>query len=108
MGEALSAVEALYFGLQQKIGMLSLASRSQGQRDAFMSQYVAARTAYWSCVNKMFHDDDPQVIALTTQLKAATDEVTKSEKELGDISKVIDDVTEAVTIASKLATLAVG
>lgn len=108
MGEALSAVEALYFELQQKIGMLSLASTTQEQRDAFTSQYVAARAAYWNCVNKMFHDDDPQVVALTTQLKAATDDVKQSEKELGNISKVIDDVTEAVTIAGKLATLAVG
>jgi esterase/lipase len=108
MGDALSALEALYFGLQQQVGMLTLAATTQAQKDAFMTQYVKARTDYWACVNKMFHEDDPQVAALTAQLNTLNDQVTKSEKEMGDISKVIDVITQAVTVADQLVPFAAG
>ncbi|HEY0760713.1 MAG TPA: hypothetical protein VGD59_15805 [Acidisarcina sp.] len=108
MGDALSTIEALYFGLQQQVGMISLATTTQAEKDRFMTQYVAARTAYWACINKMFHDDDPQVATLTRQLKDATTQVSKAEAEMGNISKVIDNITQAVTIAAQLSTFAAG
>ncbi len=107
MQDALAAVEALYFKLQQQVGMLSLAATSQAQKDAFMTQYVAARTAYWACVNKMFHDDDPVVVSLTAQLNAANDKVSNAVSEMGNISAVLDDITLAVTLAGQLSTLVV-
>lgn len=108
MQDALAAVEALYFGLQQQVGMIVAATTSTEQKNAFMSQYVAARTAYWNCVNKMFHDDDPKVAALTTQLQALNQQVSNFEKQLGEISKVLDIITQAATIASDLSSMAIG
>ena len=108
MGDALSALEDFYFSLRDQVSMLSVATTPQEQRDTLNSQVVAARTAYWACVNKMFHDDDPQVISLTSQLKTATDQVKAAVKQMGSISKVIDDITEGVTIATQLAGLVVG
>ncbi|NYF78056.1 hypothetical protein [Granulicella arctica] len=109
MGDALSSVESYYFSLQSQLDLLLAACTTQQQRDALMSQYVAARQNYWSCINKMFHNDDPAVIALVTQLKAAEALVKQSVAQMGDISKVIDGITKAVAIgvqiAAKAATL---
>jgi hypothetical protein len=78
MQSALAELETTYFTLQSQIGPLLAACQTQAQRDALTTQYVAARSAYWSCVNKAFHDDDPAVIALTTQLDAANDQLKKA------------------------------
>ncbi|MGA2888692.1 MAG: hypothetical protein ABSE51_11615 [Terracidiphilus sp.] len=103
MQSALSELETTYFTLQSQIGMLLAACKTQDQRDALTTQYVKARSNYWSCVNKAFHDDDPQVIALTTQLDAANTQLKASVQQLGDISKTIDAITGAITIGASLA-----
>ena len=103
MQEALAQLETTYFTLQSKIGMLLAACQTQEQRDALTTQYVAARSSYWSCVNKAFHDDDPAVIALTKQLDAENTQLKASVQQLGNIKTVIDDITQAVNVGSSLA-----
>jgi hypothetical protein len=103
MQSALAELETTYFTLQSQIGPLLAACQTQAQRDTLTTQYVAARSAYWSCVNKAFHDDDPAVIALTTQLDAANDQLKKAVQELGNIKTTIDNITQVVTIGASLA-----
>jgi len=107
MQDALAELETTYFTLQSKIGMLLAACQTQDQRDALTTKYVAARSAYWSCVNKAFHDDDPAVIALTTQLDKANDQLKKAVEQLGDIKTVIDTITQVVTIGASLAKMVI-
>jgi hypothetical protein len=102
MQDALAALEQNYMNIQAQVGTLSL-NCDPAQKQQLISQLVAARSAYWNCVNKAFHDDDPQVIELTNQLKASNDELQKDTKELGGIASVLDKIDTAVTIATKLA-----
>jgi hypothetical protein len=103
MQSALAELETTYFTLQSQIGTLLAACQTQAQRDALTTQYVAARSDYWSCVNKAFHDDDPAVVALTTQLDAANNRLKAAVQQLGDIKTVIDNITQVVTVGASLA-----
>jgi hypothetical protein len=103
MQSALSELETTYFTLQSQIGMLLAACATQAQRDALTTQYVKARSNYFACVNRAFHDDDPQVTALTTQLDTANTQLKTDVQQLGDISKTIDAITGVITIGANLA-----
>ncbi len=103
MQTQLQELEATYFTLQSQIDMLSAACQTQDQRDALGTQYVRARQNYWACVNKAFHDDDPQVVKLTNQVDAANQQLTKAVRQLGDIAKTINDITSVVTMGTQLA-----
>jgi len=83
--------------------MLGIAGQTPAQRDALSTQYVQARQNYWACVNKAFHDDDPQVVSLTAELAAANQQLSKAVKEMGDITTVLRNITSVVTLGSQLA-----
>jgi small-conductance mechanosensitive channel len=87
--------------------MLSAACQTQAQRDTLQTQYVQARQNYWACVNKAFHDDDPQVVALTTQLDTFNKQLTTAVQQMGDISNLLNQITEAVSTAASLAKLVI-
>jgi hypothetical protein len=103
MGDALAAVENIYFTFQDNLNDALAACPDQARRDAVMTKYVAARQNYWQCINKGFHDDDPAVQALVVQAKAACADLETIDAHLGDIAKVIDIVTKAVTVGSQIA-----
>lgn len=102
----MAVLEQNYVTIQEQVNMLPL-NCDQAERDALNTQLVAARSAYWTCVNKAFHDDDPQVVALTAQLKQQTQAIDDAAQNLGDIAKVLDQITTAVDTAAKLATLVI-
>jgi hypothetical protein len=108
MQEPLNQLENTYFTLQGQIDMLSAACQTQDQRNALSTQYVQARTNYWACVNKAFHDDDPEVVTLTSQIAAANTALTGDVAQMGDITKVLGDITTVVTIGTQLATKVIG
>ena len=103
MQDSLEQLETTYFTLQSQIDMLSAACQTQEQRDALTTQYVQARKAYWGCVNKAFHDDDPQVVSLTNQLTAENKNLKDALNDLSDIAKVLNVVTQVVTVGASLA-----
>ena len=103
MQSALQELETTYFTLQAQIGMLTAACTTEKQRSDLITKFVAARSNYWNCVNKAFHDDDPQVASLTTQLETANTQLNKLVQQMGNISKVIDGITQAVTVGASLA-----
>ena len=106
MQDPMAALEQNYITIQDQVDMLSL-NCDQTERDSLNTQLVAARSAYWSCVNKAFHDDDPQVVALTAKLKQQTQAIEDAVQEMGDIAKVLDQITTAVNTAAKLAALVI-
>ena len=103
MQDALTQLETTYVTMQQQIGMLLAACQAQQDRDTITSQYVEARQNYWSCVNKAFHDDDPEVISLTTQLTTVNTALQTAVTQLDDIKKTIDTITQAVSVGASLA-----
>jgi hypothetical protein len=100
---SLSELETTYTTLQAQIGALLAACQTQDQRDALNTQYVAARTAYWSCINKAFHDDDPTVVSLTKQLDTSNQQLQTYVTQLGDINTTIANITQVVTVGAQLA-----
>ncbi len=107
MQSQLQELETTYFTLQSQINMLSVACQTQEQRDALSTQYVKARENYWACVNKAFHDDDPQVAKLTDQIHAANQQIAGYVQQAGDIAKIINDVTNVVTLGTQLASMVI-
>jgi len=103
MQEPLQQLESTYFTLQSQIDMLAAACQTQEQRDALQAQYVQARTNYWKCVNKAFHDDDPEVVNLTTRIAAANKTLTGEVAQMGNIAKVLNDITTVVALGTQLA-----
>ena len=57
----------------------------------------------YAYVDKMLSDDDAEVAALSKQLKDANRLMDKAVTEMGNMNKVIDDITGAVTIGAALA-----
>jgi hypothetical protein len=103
MQSPLQELETTYFTLQAQINTLSQACQTQDERDSISAQYVKARQNYWACVNKAFHDDDPQVLSLTSQIDAANQQLSTAVKQMGNITKVITDITNTVTLGEQLA-----
>src|SRR5579884_11657 len=106
MQDAMAALEQNYVTIQDQVNILAL-NCDQGQRNTLNTQLVAARNAYWSCVNKAFHDDDPQVSALTANLKQQAKAIADAVENMGDIAKVLDQITTAVNTAAKLSALVI-
>ena len=103
MSDALSNVEAIYFTIQTNLDMMLAACPSQIERDQIMTQYVAARQNYFQCINKAFHDDEPALEALVVQAKSCITALTRINDHLGDITKVVNDLTQTVTIGAEIA-----
>jgi hypothetical protein len=103
MQEALAQLESTYLTMQPQVGLMLNACNSQDDRDTITTKFVGARANYWSCVNKAFHDDDPQVILLTSQLTTANNTLKTAVPQLDDIKKTIDVITQAVTVGASLA-----
>jgi hypothetical protein len=106
MSDVLSTVQATFLSLDSQYNLLLAACKNTQQKDALENQYAVAQKAYQMCVDNMLSDDDAQVAALSAQLKAANQAVSQSVTEMGNISKVIDDITTAVTLGAKLASMA--
>jgi len=102
MATALSDVQATFLSLDAQYNVLLAACTTQAQKDALSAQYSDAQQNYQSTLNATLTDDDAQVAALSTQLKAANAQVVRATVESGNISKVIDDITTAVSLGTQL------
>jgi hypothetical protein len=106
MENALSDVQATFLSLDAQYNVLLAGCKTQAQRDALYAQYAAAQQNYQSTLNATLTDDDAQVTALSTQLKAANAQVVQATAQLGNISKVINDITTAVSLGAQLVAMA--
>lgn len=102
MPDVLSTVQATFTTLDTQYNLLLAACRTQQERDELANQYAVAQEAYQRTLGQILTDDDPKVAALSTQLKAANAVVRQSVNEMGDMNKVIDNITTAVTLAAQM------
>jgi hypothetical protein len=102
MANALVDVQATYTSLDKQYNFLRVACQTEAQRDALADEYSAAMLNYQKCVNQILQDDDAQVAKLSVQLKAANVQVNTATAQAGNMSKVISDITTAVTVGSQL------
>lgn len=106
MGDALSSLEAQYLFLTQHLAAILGACQTDDQRTIVRTNYVAARRNYWDAINQIFHDDDPQIEQVVSQMKDAQDSLQKMTLDLANIAKVITAVTTAVKVGTELASMA--
>jgi predicted transglutaminase-like cysteine proteinase len=102
MPDVLSAVQATFLSIDSQYALLRVACTTGRQRDDLATQYAAAQKAYQECIGKTLQDDDPQVAQLAAQLKSANAKVARAVAEMGDMSAVIDDITNAVSFGGLL------
>jgi DNA repair ATPase RecN len=107
MGSALQSLEEQYSFLTENQGALIDACKTQAEKDAINLQYQTARLNYQKNINKAFHDGDPGVVKVVADMKTAEKNLETAVEQLNDIAKVIDAITEAVKVGTKLAGLAV-
>ena len=102
MGPALQCLEDLYLFLNANYDDIAGAMNNQ-QKQNLASLFVTARSNYWTAIQKVLHDDDPQVEALVTQMNSAQGSLQADLQNLKNVGKVINDITTAVQIGSKIA-----
>ena len=102
MSDSLQDVQDFYIDLNAKYNLLLAACTNDTDRAALELQYGRAQAAYQNCLNQQLVSDDPQVATLATEFTAASAVVKEAVKQMGDMSKVIDGITDAVDIAAKI------
>ena len=107
MNPSVEALENLYFLLRGSLFTLQAKGATPDQLDQLRTQIVIARTNYWTAINKVLHDDDPQVRDLTTQLNTAQLSLEATIEHMNDVAKILDAITRAVDIGSQIVTKAI-
>ena len=102
MSDSLQDVQDFFTDLDAKYNMLRAACKTDDDRTKLGVQYSRAEAAYQNCLNQQLVSDDPQVATLATEFTAASAVVKEAVKQMGDMSKVIDGITDAVDIAAKI------
>jgi chromosome segregation ATPase len=102
VANALVDVQNTFLTLDSQYSMLLASCRTEAERDALARQYSAAQENYQVALNAVLSDDDAQIAALSSQLKAANTQVVQATAQMGNISKVIDDITTAISLGAKL------
>ena len=103
MGPSLQALEDQYMLLTQNLSMILAACRTQTERDQVMTQYVTARRNYWKSIQQVFHDDDPQIVALLQEMRIQQKKIQDCTNHLNNIAMVINVITDAVNVGTTLA-----
>lgn len=102
MANALDDVRQTFVSLDKQYNLLLAACLDNAHRQTLEDKYAVAQANYEAAGEKILSDDDVQVAALSAQLKTANKQVAKLVEQMGDISKVIDGITQAVTVGAQL------
>ena len=107
MNDALKALEDQYFTVRGSLPTLIAQGATPAQLDELRTIIVISRNNYWSAINKVLHDDDPQVASLTSQMNSQQLTLQASIDHLADVGRILDVITRAVTIGTQLAAKAI-
>lgn len=101
----LETLKGLYFFLDANFEDLLNDCTDDGQRLQLRHDYVVARDGFYQARNLIFNDDDPVVGALSTRLADAQKQMQSMLTNLKDIVQMLNLVTDAVDLASRLVVL---
>ncbi len=107
MPDSLEALENQYFLLRGSLPSLIAQGATPDQVTQLQTQIVQSRTNYWTAINQVLHDDDPETQTLTSELNTAQLTLKAAIDHMGEVAKIIDVITQAVGIGSKLAAKAI-
>ena len=102
MPNALLTVQDTFNTLDSQFNLLLVACQTDEQRDALKQQYSAAQAAYQKCIGQILSDDDAEVAVIDAQIKIANQQIKQAVTEMGNISKIIDEITTAIQLGEKL------
>ena len=103
MNPSLKALENQYLLLTNNLPALIVACKDDCTlKDNLMTSYVTSRRNYWDGIKAIFHDDDPAVHALVTQMTADQISLDATIQNLGKIAKILAAITKAVDVGSQL------
>ena len=101
MANVLLDVVDTFNSLDTQYNMLRVACQTQADRDALEAKYGEAQDNAEDCTGQCLEDDDADIAALGKELRGCNDKLKNAEAEMGDMSKVLDNLTQALTIGSK-------
>uniref|UniRef100_A0A7V5CTJ5 Uncharacterized protein n=1 Tax=Acidobacterium capsulatum TaxID=33075 RepID=A0A7V5CTJ5_9BACT len=107
MGDALKALEEQYFLINDNYGSLFGQCATDDQKAQLQKLLTTARTNYWSAINKVLHDDDPEVQSLTSQLNTLKLTLQATIDSGQNIAAVLGAIAQAVGVGTQLAGLAI-
>ena len=107
MTEALAALEDQYFYFQQAVADLTDEDAPQDVLQALRTAVAQSRTNYWKAINKVLHDDDPEVASLVEQMKTSQENIDAALKKINQVAKILKAITKAIDVGSELAAKAV-
>lgn len=103
---SLHELEEQYFTLRVNIDKILGKCTTDLQKQEAFAAYLQSRLNYFRGINCIFDQGDDQVKKLTSDLKAAKTEIDLQLAHLENIVKVLNVITAAVNIGTKLVTLA--
>jgi hypothetical protein len=106
-GDSLKALEEQHYTLYRNRDDMEANCKDDACKRQVWDQYSTARRNHDDCINKTFNQGDQQVIDLTKECQDKTAEINKALQDLSDMTKVLQVVTAAVQVGSKLASLAI-
>lgn len=107
MNSSLAALERQYFFLQGSLPDLMGRGAPEEELSAVRLAIVQSRTNYWTAINKVLHDDDPRVAALTSQMNLEQLNLEAALKTLKTVTQVLNVITKAIDVGTKLAEMAI-
>lgn len=103
---SLAALQEQYFYLDRNFNRLFMATKTEEERDTLRTDYVQARDNYWKARAQRFNDDDPMVDDLQQKVTAAQRDIERAGERLDDVASLLDTITTAVNLGSRLVSLA--
>ena len=107
MNQSLEVLENQYFFLRGSLSVLAAHGATPEELDLLRTQIVRSRTNYWTTINKILHDDDPEVQDLISQLNKEQLTLTADLDRLEDIVVTLDLITRVVNLGSRIASKAI-
>jgi hypothetical protein len=101
----LDTLKSLYFFLDENFEDLLNDCTNDNQRQQLRHDYVVVRDGFYQARNLVFNDDDPVVSTLSTRLADAQKQMQSMLSNLKDIVQMLNLVTDAVNLASRLVVL---
>lgn len=102
MGPSVTVLENQYFLLRDSLSKLMGRGATPAQLDALRIEIVRSRSNYWKATASIFHDDDPTVEGLVSQMNMEQLSLNATIEHLDKVADIINAITKAVDIGSKL------
>lgn len=105
INSSLHELEEQYFTLRANIDKILGQCTTDLQKQEVFAAYLQSRLNYFRGINCIFDQGNDQVKKLTNDLKAAKTEIDQQLADLRNIVKVLNVITAAVNIGTKLVAL---